>query len=229
MKLASFFSGGKDSCYAIYKAMKHGHSIEALITIIPQSDESHLLHYHNILQTKLQSESMRIPQIIGISDSTKTSDEVSLFYKLIKNAKNDFQIEGIVHGGIISEFQKSKFESLCNDLKLNIISPLWKTNASEYMKDLLDDNFKIIICSTTTEGLDNDWLGKQITYDNLQNLENLSKKFHFNLNFEGGEAETFVIDCPMFQKSVKIIKSQKIWDGYRGRFEIVDAELDNNA
>ena len=114
-------------------------------------------------------------------------------------------------------------------MKLNLISPLWKTNASEYMKDLLDDNFKIIICSTTTEGLDNNWLGKQITYDNLQNLENLSKKFHFNLNFEGGEAETFVIDCPMFQKSVKIIKSQKIWDGYRGRFEIVDAELDNNA
>ena len=73
---------------------------------------------------------MRIPQIIGISDSTKTSDEVSLFYKLIKNAKNDFQIEGIVHGGIISEFQKSKFESLCNDLKLNLISPLWKTNSS---------------------------------------------------------------------------------------------------
>ena len=60
-------------------------------------------------------------------------------------------------------------------------------------------------------------------------LEKLSKKFQFNLNFEGGEAETFVVNCPFFQKSVKIINSQKIWDGYRGRFEIVDAELENNA
>ena len=229
MKLAAFFSGGKDSCYAIYKAIRQGHSIETLITIIPHSDESHLLHYHNILQTKLQAESMEIPQIIGFSESTKTTDEVSLLYKLIRNAINDFKIEGIVHGGIMSEFQKSTFESLCNDLKQNLISPLWNSNASEYMKNLLDDNFKFIICSTTTEGLDDNWLGKEITCVNLKILENLSKKFQFNLNFEGGEAETFVTNCPIFQKSVKIIKSQKIWDGYRGRFEIVDAELENNA
>ena len=97
------------------------------------------------------------------------------------------------------------------------------------MKSLLDDDFKIIICSTTTEGLDDGWLGREITFDNLKNLENLSKKFQFNLNFEGGEAETFVINCPIFQKQVKIVKSEKIWDGYRGRFEIVDAELENNA
>ncbi len=229
MKLASLFSGGKDSCYALYNAMKHGHSVETLITIIPHSDESHLLHHHNILQTKLQSESMKIPQIIGFSESIKTSDEVSLLYELIRNAINDFKIEGIVHGGIISEFQKSAFESVCNDLKLKLISPLWNSNASEYMKNLLDNNFKVIISSVTTDGLDDNWLGKEITYDNLKILENISKKFQFNLNFEGGEAETFVINCPIFQKSVKIIKSQKIWDGYRGRFEIVDAELENNA
>ena len=48
MKLAAFFSGGKDSCYAIYKAKQLGHTIEVLITIIPQSDDSHLLHFHNI-------------------------------------------------------------------------------------------------------------------------------------------------------------------------------------
>ena len=155
MKLAAFFSGGKDSCYAIYQAMKLGHTIEALITIIPCSDESHLLHHQNILLTKLQSKSMKIPQIIDYSSSTETTDEVLLLKKLIKNAINDFKIEGIVHGGIMSEFQK--------------------------------------------------------------------------LQFEGGEAETFVVNCPFFQKSVKIINSQKIWDGYRGRFEIVDAELENNA
>ena len=72
MRLAAFFSGGKDSCYAIYKAMKLGHTIETLITIVPSSDESHLLHHQNILLTKLQSKSMKIPQIIDYSSSTKT-------------------------------------------------------------------------------------------------------------------------------------------------------------
>jgi diphthamide synthase (EF-2-diphthine--ammonia ligase) len=49
------------------------------------------------------------------------------------------------------------------------------------------------------------------------------------LNFEGGEAETFVIDCPLFFNSIKINEFTKNWDGYRGRFEIVDAELNYNA
>ena len=68
------------------------------------------------------------------------------------------------------------------------------------MKKLLDDNFRFIISSVSTDGLDNTWLGKEITFDNLKILEDLSKKFKFNLNFEGGEAETFVINCPNFSK-----------------------------
>ena len=229
MKLAAFFSGGKDSCYAIYKAKKLGHTIKALITIIPYSNESNLLHYDNITKTKVQSESMNISHIIGQSVSTKTTDEISLLHKLISEAKNNFQIDGIVHGGILSEFQKSKFESICDDLKLKLISPLWHENASVYMKNLLDDNFEFIICSVTTNGLDDRWLGKKITYADLEILEKLSKKFQFNLNFEGGEAETFVLNCPIFNNPLKIIESKKKWDGYRGRFEIVDVGLVNNV
>ena len=60
-------------------------------------------------------------------------------------------------------------------------------------------------------------------------LNNLSDKFGFNLNFEGGESETFVINCPLFSHPIKINKFTKNWDGYRGRFEIVDAELNYNA
>ena len=229
MKLAAFFSGGKDSCYAIYKAKKLGHTIEALITIIPYSDESNLLHYDNITKTKAQSESMNISHIIGKSVSTNTTDEISLLHKLISEAKNNFQIEGFVHGGILSEFQKSNFESICDDLKLKLISPLWHENASVYMKNLLDDNFEFIICSVTTNGLDDRWLGKKITYTDLEILEKLSKKFQFNLNFEGGEAETFVLNCPLFNNPLKIIEFKKKWDGYRGRFEIVDIGLVNNV
>ena len=182
MKLAAFFSGGKDSCYAIYKAKKLGHTIEALITIIPYSDESNLLHYDNITKTKAQSESMNISHIIGKAVSTKTIDEISLLHKLISEAKNNFQIDGIVHGGIMSQFQKSQFEIVCNDLHLNLISPLWHQDASKYMTSLLDDDFKIIICSTTTDGLDDGWLGKEITFDNLKSLENLSKKLKRKLS-----------------------------------------------
>ena len=63
MKLASLFSGGKDSTYAIYLAQKQGHEIKCLVSIFTNSDESHLLHHPNMSWTKLQSESMNIPQL----------------------------------------------------------------------------------------------------------------------------------------------------------------------
>ena len=124
---------------------------------------------------------------------------------------------------------RSRFGSNASGATVGVISPLWHENASVYMKNLLDDNFEFIICSVTTNGLDDRWLGKKITYTDLEILEKLSKKFQFNLNFEGGEAETFVLNCPLFNNPLKIIEFKKKWDGYRGRFEIVDIGLVNNV
>ena len=97
------------------------------------------------------------------------------------------------------------------------------------MNDLLESDFHFIMTTVSSDGLDDQWLGKLISKSDVKTLETLSEKFGFNLNFEGGEAETFVIDCPLFFNSIKINKFTKNWDGYRGRFEIVDAELNYNA
>ncbi len=229
MKLGSLFSGGKDSTFAIYLAQKQGHEVTCLLSIFTKSEESHLLHYPNLQWTKLQSESMNIPQLTIHSESNETDDELSALEKLLQNAKDQFHIEGLVHGGIKSQFQKEKFESLYSKLDLVAITPLWNKEPEQYMNDLLDSDFLFIMITVTSDGLDDTWLGKEITKTDIDTLKNLSVKFGFNLNFEGGEAETFVVNCPLFSNSIKINKSKKIWDGYRGRFEIMDAELNYNA
>ena len=229
MKLACFFSGGKDSTYAIHLAKKQGHDVVCLLSIFAKSEESHLLHHPNLRWTKLQSESMNIPQLTIISNSNETSDELIVMEKLLQNAKEQFQIDGLVHGGIKSKFQKEKFETLCLKLNLVSIAPLWETNPKEYMNQLLDSNFHFMMVTVSSDGLDEQWLGKLISKSDIEVLNNLSDKFGFNLNFEGGESETFVINCPLFSYPIKINKFTKNWDGYRGRFEIVDAELNYNA
>lgn len=229
MKLASLFSGGKDSAYAIYLAQKQGHDVVCLLSAIPKSDESHLLHHPNIQWTKLQSESMNIPQLTLTSDSDDTDEELSTLETLLQNAKNQFGIEGLVHGGIKSNFQKDKFELLCNKLNLVAVAPLWNTEPQSYMNDLLDSKFNFIMTTVTADGLDDSWLGKSISKSDIDILKNLSEKFGFNLNFEGGESETFVLDCPLFTNPININQFEKIWDGYRGRFEIVDARINYNA
>ena len=229
MKLASLFSGGKDSTYAIYLAQKQGHGIKCLLSIFPKSDESHLLHHPNMKWTKLQSDSMKIPQLTVTSNSDQTDNELLLMENLLQSAIDQYQIDGLVHGGIKSKFQKEKFENICIKLNLSVLTPLWDTEPEFYMNELVNSKFDFIMTTVSSDGLDDSWLGKIISKPDIILLKSLSKKFGFNLNFEGGEAETFVTNCPMFSHSIKINKAEKSWDGYRGRFEIVDAELNYNA
>ena len=229
MKLACLFSGGKDSTYASHLAKNQGHDVVCLLSIFTKSEESHLLHHPNLKWTKLQSESMKIPQLTIISNSDEIEDELIVMEKLLQNAKEQFQIDGLIHGGIKSKFQKEKFESLCLKLNLVPVAPLWGIDPNEYMNKLLDSNFHFMMITVSSDGLDEQWLGKLILKSDIEILHNLSAKFGFNLNFEGGESETFVINCPLFSNSIQINKFTKNWDGYRGRFEIVDAELNYNA
>ena len=226
MKLAALFSGGKDSTFAIYQAKKEGHDVVCVVTVFPLSDESQFLHHPNLSMTILQAQSMKLPQLSSYVISNDIKKELSELEFLLVQAKHVFGIEGIVHGGILSEFQKNHFDDVCKKLNLIIVSPLWRINQNEYMKKLIASNFKFIITSVSSAGLDDSWLGREITMKDVENLANLSSKYGFNLSFEGGEAESLVVSCPLFVYPLKIIQFNKVWDGYRGRFEITEAILE---
>ena len=229
MILASLFSGGKDSTFAIYKAQQLGHQVKCLVTLFPKSDESHLLHYSNIELSELQSKSMGLPHLTIKASSYDTEVELERLGEVLELAKTKFGIEGIVHGGIMSKFQMEKFQNIAGEIGLELISPIWNKGQTDYLKELIEENFDFIITSVSADGLDDSWLGEVIDLDNLNILESLSSKHGFNINFEGGEAETFVINCPLFKNPITIKRAKNVWDGYRGRFEILEAELENNV
>ena len=229
MKLAALFSGGKDSAFAIYQAKKMGHDVKCLLSVMTLSENSHLLHHPNILSTQLQAKSMNIPQILLESKSDNTQNELDLIKQGLEQAKQEYSVDGVVHGGILSEFQKTKFEKISQDLGLEVITPIWKKDQKQYMKELFNSGFEFVISAVSCDGLDESWLGRKVTTQDLTALIEKSEKFKFNLSFEGGEAETFVVNCPLFSNPIQIMQSHKFWDGYRGRFEIVQAEMKNNA
>ncbi len=229
MKLASLFTGGKDSIYSIYLAQEQGHDLSCLLTVFAESAESHLLHHPNLSWTRLQAESMGVPQMSARSVSVQTDAEMDVLDGLLHEAKTEFGIQGVVHGGIMSRFQKERFESLCRNHALDLVSPVWGIPPERYMRSLLDSSIVFIVTAVSSDGLDDSWLGRTISRSDVARLGGLARKFGFNMNFEGGEAETFVTDCPLFSHPIRINRARKIWDGYRGRFEIDDAELNYDA
>ena len=225
LKVGCLFSGGKDSTFSLYLAKQWGLTIKCLLTLIPYSEDSYLFHYPNTWITKIQSQVLQIPIITKKIYSSSIDEEYKELDQLIEKAKYEFHINGIVHGGISSNFQKNKFNNICKKHNLKLISPLWQVDQYNYMNKLLSNNFTIQIIGVSAMGLEANWLGTNITPINLQNLILLSKKYGFNISFEGGEAETLVLDCPIFRKRLEIRKSKKKWDGQRGIVEISDIAL----
>jgi diphthine-ammonia ligase len=225
MRLASLYSGGKDSTYSIFKVKQMGHDVSCLITMHPATDDSLLFHYPNLCLTKYLADAMQIPAIEFTINGSSKESEFDALEKAIIEAKSIYDIQGIVHGGISSKFQKVIFERICSKNQLVSVAPLWNVDPSQYMYKLVDNNFNIKIVGVSAMGLDRHWLGRSLDKILIGQLEYFSKKFGFNLTFEGGEAETLVVDCPIFSKRLDIRKANIRWDGQRGIFEILEVEL----
>ena len=225
MRLGSLYSGGKDSNYSIFEISRLGHDVACLISIIPEISDSLLFHFPNIHLTRVLAQAIDLPIRDFKSKTSRLENEIDVLENALSNVKDEFGIEGIVHGGISSNFQKRNFEKICSDLELSVFSPLWNLNPSNHLRRMIDEKFKIIIIGVSAMGLDREWLGIQLDHESIQRLQSLSSKYGFNLNFEGGEAETLVVDCPIYKKKLEIRTGMVKWYGDNGIFEITDYEL----
>jgi len=220
MKVAVLFSGGKDSTFTIWLASSFGWNVKALLTILPASDSSYMFHKPNVAWTPLQAEAMDLPLIMQRSSGDKLSELDDL-----KSLMQSIDVDGVVTGAIGSEYQKEKVDIICEELGLKSFSPLWHKEGEILLRELVDAGFEVIITSVSAEGLDESWLGRKIDSKCIDELLELSKKHGISIVGEGGEMETFVLNSPFFKKRVKVIKSEKKWDGVRGTLEIKDAKL----
>jgi len=204
MKLGLLFSGGKDSTYAAYLAKKKKHKINCLISIHSENKDSYMFHTPSIKQTKVQSNVMDIPLIII---KTKGIKEIELkdLEKAIKIAKEKYKIQGIVTGAVASVYQAARIQKICDKLELECFNPLWQKDQIELLEELIKAKFNIIITGVAAYPLNEKWLGRKIDTNFIKDVKNLKEKYKINPAGEGGEFESFVINCPLFKRKLKII------------------------
>ncbi|RLG12435.1 diphthine--ammonia ligase [Candidatus Pacearchaeota archaeon] len=207
MRLGVLFSGGKDSCYSAYLAKKQGNELICLISIISENPDSFMFHTPNIKKTKKQAELMNIPLLI---EKTKGKKEIELrdLERAIKKAKQKYQLQGIVTGALYSNYQASRIQKICDKLNLKTINPLWHKNEIKYLKELIKNKFKVMIIGVAAYPLDKTWLGRLIDEKFIQEAKKLQEKYEIHPAGEGGEFETFVLDCPLFSRELNVVKQK---------------------
>ena len=212
MKLGVLFSGGKDSVYATYVSKKYGHEIACLISIFSKNKESFMFHTPAVEKTKIQASSMNVPILIQKTDGKK-EDELTDLRDAIKKAKNKFKIDGVVTGAIKSVYQASRIQRICDELGLVCFNPLWQKDEEIYLEELVKNKFKIILTGVFAFPFDEKWIGREIDKKFIDEIKTLNKKYKIHIAGEGGEYETFVVDCPLFSRPLNVVGKKILKEG----------------
>jgi diphthine-ammonia ligase len=217
MNLGVLFSGGKDSYLALQYALEE-HEITCLLTLESKKEDSWMFHTPAIEWTRLQAEAMKTS---GVKE-----EELDDLKSIIESAVLKYSIEGIVTGTLASVYQSTRIQKICNDLDLWCFNPLWQMPQRDLLQELLSNNIESIITGVAAEPFDDSWLGRSINSECIENLVVLESSHRINPAGEGGEIESFVVNAPLFTKSINISKSQKHYSNFSGRLEILEAFLE---
>lgn len=220
MKVAALFSGGKDSVYAIYIAQQWGWDITNLVTLDSEKKDSWMFHSINIHLTEKIAEAIEIPIIKKHTGGEKEKELIDL-KKILENLK----IDGVISGAIASEYQRTRIEKICHQLKLKSFTPLWHKDQHLVLKDQVKAGFNIIIVGVFAQGLDKPWLGKKIDEKSIEELKRIRKKYLLNEAGEGGEFESLVLDGPIFKKKLILDKTAIEWKRDSGILKVIKAHI----
>jgi len=221
MKVAVLFSGGKDSCYTVWLLQHQGWEVAALLTVSPSSQESMLFHYPGINWTSMQAQALGIPHFTVEPEG----DELEALEDALTQLRKEQGIVGMAAGAVASDYQRSRFDRVCDSVGIKSYCPLWHKDPKAIQNDLLNAGFRAVMTGVAALGLDESWLGREMNEAAWIELRELSRHYGINLAGEGGEYETFVLDAPMFQQEIVVEESKRAWGGQSGHLLIEKASL----
>ena len=112
-----------------------------------------------------------------------------------------------------------------SDLGLRVFAPLWRHDPRQLVRDYLAAGFEIVFSSVSAEGLDTTWLGRHWDDRVVGDLLRLQETRGVNPCGEGGEFETLVLDAPLFERRIEILRAVPDWHGSAGLWRVEEARL----
>jgi diphthine-ammonia ligase len=231
----SLFSGGKDSSWALYRALEEGLPVSRLVTVHP-SEDSYMYHVPATDLAGLAAESIGLPLSevdpgdLAATDATDASAQGDAELEPLEAALLTLAetepggLAGITAGAVESEFQTNRIAAMCERLGCELFAPLWRRDPSLLAREMLDAGFEIHVVQVAAAGLDESWLGRTLDEAAFSDLEALHERYGVHVLGEGGEFETLVVDGPHMGRRIEY-DAETEWDGTRGRLRITDARL----
>lgn len=202
MSYISSWSGGKDSCFACYEAMRQGYKVSRLVNFIFR--ESQRVSFHGTEAKLIQLQSRAIG--IRLLQKETTWDGYEQEFKEAVRSLIPSGVKGMIFGNIYLQDHKDWVERVCGELGIEAVEPLWGKNPEEILSSFIDAGFEAVIVSAQSKLIDRDWIGHLVDRDFITYL----KDRNIDVCGENGEYHTLVINGPIFKRRLQLIESKTV-------------------
>jgi uncharacterized protein (TIGR00290 family) len=202
MSYIASWSGGKDSCFALYKAINKGYEVSHLVNFI--SKEFHRVSFHGTEARLIQLQSQAIG--IPLLQKETTWDGYEQEFKEAVRSLIPIGVKGMVFGDICLQEHKDWVDRVCSELGIEAIEPLWNKNTEEILSSFIEEGFKAVIVSAESDLINEGWIGRRVDRAFWAYL----KRKNIDICGENGEYHTLVTDGPIFKRPIKLIKTKVI-------------------
>ena len=212
------YSGGKDSTLALYHAMQVGKAIGLIVMLEEQGlrSRSHAMSMEII---QAQANALGLPIITA---SSSWNDYETEFLKLLADAKQQ-GADVLVTGDLDMPEHGCWHDRITQQAGLKLCMPLWQRPHREVIEEFIQLGFKTMIVTVNLDlGMKVDDLGKVLTLDYIQELENRG----IDPCGEGGEFHSTVIDGPLFTAPIAVRKGDIL---YHENYAFLALELESNS
>ncbi|KAA3600524.1 MAG: diphthine--ammonia ligase [Candidatus Scalindua sp. AMX11] len=204
---ACSFSGGKDSCLALYRAIHAGGDAKKLITMFTEGGERSRSHGLHLSVVTAQSQAMNIPLL---TRTTLWNDYEKQFKAALTSVKRE-GIQRVVFGDIDLQEHRDWEERVCEGIGLRPFLPLWLEGRKALLGEFLDLGFCAMIIALKEDVLPTTLLGKTLSRSVIEVIERQG----VDACGEEGEYHTLVYDGPIFQSPLALTLGEKtLRDGY---------------
>jgi len=208
MKVIASWSGGKDSCFACYKALAQGYEVSYLVNFISREFRRVSFHGTRAHLISRQAQAIGIPLV-----QYTVPPDLSLYEQRFKKAVSTLKrngVEGMVFGDISLQEHRDWIERVCRELGVTPLLPLWGMTPERVISDFIKAGFEAVITSAKADIFDEKWLGRRIDRSFQFDLKKLRQEKVFDICGEQGEYHTLVVDGPLFRKRVQVTYGVRI-------------------
>ncbi len=215
------WSGGKDCCFACYRASISGLKVRYLANMVSEDGKRSWTHGLSSELLQVQSQAIGIPLV----QRRTTRGNYEAEFKNMLRAFRQEGVDGGVFGDIDFNAHREWIDRVCQEVDIIPHLPLWGENQDKIMRDFIDLGFEAVVVAAKADLFGEEILGRTVDLDFIRHLEKLGETKEITPCGEAGEYHTLVIDGPLFSQRLEILETNKVFREGRWFLDILNSDL----